>query len=609
MTSVRLVRWAGASALALWSAVAAAQVVPAMGGSQPGDLDGGVAFAPADGCAACHDFKSTSEETLYMPFDGWISSMMGNSMRDPLFFAALAVANQDKPGVGNYCLRCHSPQSYVKGNQVPAGTTANFDAVDFDGVSCEVCHRSVVPDGGSALISNAQLFFEYGDKKHGPYPDLISPAHSGAQDPFTSSSELCGQCHQVMNPVNAWKSPDGGALGARFPLDTTYEEWLQSSFAVPDSGTFRSCQTCHLPPFVGPDGGTSYVVAKFVGPRTTPPRHALVGGNRWGLKAVQAFDPVTTGGYTANFDTTLALTEAMLRSSATLSATGPSAPVEGASGQVSVTVKNLTGHKLPTGYADGRRMWLEVSANGQVVSGASDAGHVLDDAQLRLYGAQMGRAGLGVTEHLALQETIERDSRIPPTGFRATAATRPVGVDWFALPDGGWRDFDQVSFAVPVPADAGDGAQVQVTVRLLHQSVTPEYVEALVSANTSNDAGRVLQDVFNAVGGAPPFEVARAVATMTVHRVLDGGQGGGAGGGGGSSGGGMGGGGGASGGGAGSTGGGAASSGGGNGASGGGAMASGGGSPEANGACGCGAPGATGALLALVAFARRRRRG
>jgi hypothetical protein len=38
-----------------------------------------------------------------------VISMMGNTLRDPLFLAALTVAEQDRPGVGDWCLRCHTP--------------------------------------------------------------------------------------------------------------------------------------------------------------------------------------------------------------------------------------------------------------------------------------------------------------------------------------------------------------------------------------------------------------------------------------------------------------------------------------------------------------------
>ena len=41
--------------------------------------------------------------------------MMAQAGRDPLFWAALDVANNDVPGIGDFCLRCHSPAGWLDG--------------------------------------------------------------------------------------------------------------------------------------------------------------------------------------------------------------------------------------------------------------------------------------------------------------------------------------------------------------------------------------------------------------------------------------------------------------------------------------------------------------
>ena len=41
--------------------------------------------------------------------------MMAQSGRDPLMWAALAVANQDAPNSGETCLRCHLPKGWLEG--------------------------------------------------------------------------------------------------------------------------------------------------------------------------------------------------------------------------------------------------------------------------------------------------------------------------------------------------------------------------------------------------------------------------------------------------------------------------------------------------------------
>jgi hypothetical protein len=98
-----------------------------------------------------------------------------------------------------------------------------------------------------------------------------------------------------------------------------------------------------------------------------------------------------------------------------------------------VTVTNRTGHKLPTGYPEGRRMWLNVvayNATNQKVyeSGAYDAatGVLTEDAAARVYEVEAGlsapiatQAGLtaGPSFHFVLNDTIYKDNRIPPAGF------------------------------------------------------------------------------------------------------------------------------------------------------------------------------------------------
>ena len=85
-------------------------------GTQPGLL---WALEEPEACMSCHrGFSGTSPQ--FMPHNTWGGSMMANAMRDPLFFAALDVANKDYPGVGDFCLRCHTPPGWLNGRVVKA---------------------------------------------------------------------------------------------------------------------------------------------------------------------------------------------------------------------------------------------------------------------------------------------------------------------------------------------------------------------------------------------------------------------------------------------------------------------------------------------------------
>lgn len=483
------------SALALvFAAAAHAQEPPGMG-SQPGDLDGGTPVESAQRCRDCHDRDATALATLYMPFDGWVSSMMANSARDPLFRATLTVANQDVPGIGQWCLRCHAPQSYVRGHSLPADGGA-LDEVDLEGVTCDACHRSIVPANvpQAPFIGNAQLYWEKGIFKHGPYENVSSPAHEGAQSTFTGSSEMCGQCHQVTNPFNG------------VPLQTTYEEWKNSAYS--QGPNQKGCVDCHMPRL-----GSPALVAKFGNDRPNPRRHTLVGGNVWSLDVTLAANPDLQA-YAEQFAETRRASLEILKAAAKLELDVPAGPVRpGDKVPVRVRVHNLAGHKLPTGYEDARRVFLQLQVGDAVVSGAydADAGTLSPDA--RVYELVMGRGGVR-EDHIALHDMVVKDSRIPPAGFRATAATRPVGVDWFDLPDGGHRDFDEVTFEVTVPPGQ---SSVPVMARLFHQVTTRAYVEFLERENRTDDTGRTLKALYEATGRAAPEEMIRAESSLSVE--------------------------------------------------------------------------------------------
>ncbi len=486
-----LSKW-GALAALVFAGAAYAQEPPGLG-SQPGDLDGGTPVGSAQRCRECHDRDATALTTLYMPFDGWVSSMMANSVRDPLFRATLAVANQDRPGIGQWCLRCHAPQSYVRGHSLPADGGA-LDEVDLEGVTCDACHRSIVPDGGAPVIGNAQLYWEKGIFKHGPYENVSSPAHEGAPSAFTGSSELCGQCHQVTNPFNG------------VPLQTTYEEWKHSAYAQAPNG--KGCVDCHMPHL-----GSPALVAKFGNERADPRRHTLVGGNVWSLDVTLAANPDLKA-YAEQFAETRKASQEILKAAAKLELELPSGRVRPKDKvPIRVRVQNLAGHKLPTGYEDARRVFLQLQVGDDVVSGAydADAGTVAPDA--RVYELVMGRGGVR-EDHLALHDMVVKDSRIPPAGFRATAATKPVGVDWFDLPDGGHRDFDEVTFEVTVPSGA---SSVPVVARLFHQVTTRAYVDFLERENRTDDTGRALKALYEATGRAAPEEMVRAEGSLAVE--------------------------------------------------------------------------------------------
>ncbi|WP_437735150.1 MYXO-CTERM sorting domain-containing protein [Sorangium sp. So ce1335] len=499
-------------------------------GTKPGELPNNGEFSSSETCYGCHRAlpnTSPPQSKDYMPFDTWAGTMMANAWRDPVFTAALTVAEQDMPGVGTFCVRCHSPIGFVRGRATPPYGSA-FDPdpslegiVDGQGVGCDVCHRATTSPAPNApyILGNAQLVFgheidpeEQKLVKYGPYENVISENHGGKEEPAMSSSRFCGQCHQVTNPEVMLRDLSGKPTTVEFPLDTTFEEWASSDFR--DRGASpKSCIDCHMRKRDG-----EWTVAKEGVLRTDPRDHLIVGGNHWGIQAVMAADPTRAAEYATSFQLALDRTLESLASAA--SVTLVEAPQQAEPGDeitVTVRVENLTGHKFPTGYAESRRAWIavflvdEAGVERPLLGGYdADTGEIQHAPPTHEYRAVHGRwnseAGVGEKEeHLALHDMIISDTRIPPKGFVASQTTQATQEIDFSDGNGGYRNYDEASFTLTVPADAF-GAQT-LSARVYYQSMTREYVEFLRSANVTDNKGEELMAIYEETGEAPPILV------------------------------------------------------------------------------------------------------
>ena len=365
----------------------------ALPGTQPNGLTN--PLAASTNCAACHVAAIT---------DTYIGSMMANSARDPLFRAALAVANQDAAFGGELCIRCHVPNAWLNGRSTPADGSA-FIAADMQGVSCSVCHRVVAPyaiageaardaaerqfikdntPGGQLMLGSAALVIDRQDFRRGPF-DVGAP-HDTNQSSLLREALMCANCHDIDNPLFAYNDttqryeldPTGqpaSLANHMFPVERTYSEWQISDFAT-DSGVtglsdlypglkrktgttdgpITVCQDCHMPMIQAENALDS--------PVRTLGRHQWAGGSAvWQTGIVDFWSKVSgdtlfnDAGSQAIAQTTAAKStgEEMLARAAKLDLT-----LNG--DQLTVKITNRTGHKLPTGYAEGRRMWLQVRA-------------------------------------------------------------------------------------------------------------------------------------------------------------------------------------------------------------------------------------------------------
>lgn len=522
-----------ARSLATLLATLALAGVARAGGTEPGDLSF-PGFAGADGCAQCHG-GGVSGDRSFLATDSWAGTMMANAARDPVFFAALTIANQDIPGVGTYCLRCHASIGYVRGHAAPDGSA--LDAVDKQGVGCEVCHRartSPAPDA-PFLLGDAQLVYTDDAVFAGPFADAQSPAHQTVADEALDDPRLCGQCHLVKNPAVTLRDASGADTGLPYPLDTTFTEWAASEFAV-EGTTFQGCTDCHMPKKKEPAPIVSIPGAQA---RDDLRMHAAVGGNLWGIQAVRAQDPERAATFAAAFDLAEQRTRESLAQAVTVTLSGaPATLTAGASFHVQVRVENQTGHKFPSGYAESRRAWVALvlvdaaMKETPLVGGYEEAtGEIQAAPATRIYRAVPGKwdgtAGKP-DQHLVLHDMILADTRIPPRGFHADATTMPAGEIDFADGQGGFHAYDEATFALTAPAGVAGAATLEA--RVYYQAMTREHLGFLASANTTDGRGSALRAIYEATGKAAPVMAAKATAAVVFPGgEVDGGAGGGGG--------------------------------------------------------------------------------
>jgi hypothetical protein len=485
-----------------WVAVANAQTVDAghvegpdagatepnpfdLPGTQPDELT--LELRSPKVCKDCHGGFAADA-----PNDAWGGTMMANAARDPLFHAALTVANQDSPLAGDLCIRCHAPRAWLFGRSTPA-ELANLEPDDFESVQCDFCHRLVdqgTADGLASYIGNAQYFVADDFVRRGTISDSVS-THEWQYSRYFSQSELCGPCHDVSNPA------EGG-----FAIERTYTEWRNSAYPSEDI----TCQQCHMPEIEGPVAGARGM------PDRTGHQHQFAGGNVWMPLVLSAEYPEL--GREEQYAAASSAAQRMLQGAATLSV----AEIEttGTALRFLVRVENNTGHKLPTGYPEGRQCWLEVKVSdpeGNVLlhSGAYDVeqGRRLQDAQLRRYEVAMaddGQPGL----HFVLQNELLEDTRIPPRGFRATPDTAPLGRQYPALDDGVepvLAHWDDAPYTVDLPET--NLGPLLLEAQLLYQTVSREYVEFLRDENHTDDSGERMFELWEQHGGAPPSVMTR----------------------------------------------------------------------------------------------------
>ena len=308
------------------------------------------------------------------------------------------------------------------------------------------------------------------------------------QAPHISQSELCASCHTLITTA---LGPNGEVVGT-LPEQMNYQEWRHSAFP----GEQRSCQSCHMPRVTGPVRLSSVLGDE----RDTLSRHSFVGGNAHMLRILNRYrGELGVSAQPQELEATAGATVRQLQhETAELELSAPRV----ADGRLvfEVAVRNLTGHKFPTGYPS-RRTWLHVSVTtdrGERVfesgaprsdgaidgnDGDADSGSfephydvVTSSDQVQIYEPVLGdRAGAPTTGLLTATQYL-KDNRLLPRGFDKRTADAEIAVFGAALDDANFTgDGDRVRYEIAAPG----GQAFRVEVELLYQSIAYRWARSL----------------------------------------------------------------------------------------------------------------------------------
>ncbi len=269
--------------------------------------------------------------------------------------------------------------------------------------------------------------------------------------------------------------------------------------------------------------------------RDDMPLHDLTGANTW-VPQIIPMHPVFSATFNSDPTRADALVAGIDRARYMLQ-NAASLDVFRQGNEIFVTVQNQSGHKLPSGYVEGRRMWLQIegyNVGGDLIfvsGGYDDQTGILQgyqtDPTLKVYeaeqgltadwAAQLGKSA-GPSFHFALNNQVFNDNRIPPKGyeyeaFKAAGAAPYTGgnpdPDMYA--DG--QFWDTTVYKLP------EGV-VNGVVRLLYQTASKEYIEFLRENNPyeGNNNGEILYDLWQNSGRSHPELMAERTFAVDTER-------------------------------------------------------------------------------------------
>ena len=466
-------------------------------------------FTHSENCVGCHNnLVAPSGEDVSIGAT-WRSTMMANSARDPYWQAGVRRETIDHPihsgAIQDECAACHMPMTTQiaraagrKGEvfaylPIARRGGSELHRLAADGISCTVCHQIADERLGTRESFNGQFVLtptppDGARVIFGPYRidagrKTIMRSATGfvqAEGAHITQSELCASCHTLITRAFG---PDGAVIGS-LPEQMNYQEWRHSDFVREE----RGCQACHMPKASGPLRASSVLGDA----RDTLSRHLFVGGNAFMVRMFNRYRAEL--GVEASSPELEATAKATVRQLQQETATLTVSPPVLRDGTLAfdVDVRNLTGHKYPTGYP-ARRTWLHVTVRdeqgrvlfesgalrgaGAIVGNASDENPILFEPhydqitradQVQIYEPILGdRNGVPTTGLLTATQYL-KDNRLLPRGFDKETADKEIGVYGEALRDSTFTGGgDRVHYAVSMTS----AGSVTVEAELRYQAI------------------------------------------------------------------------------------------------------------------------------------------
>jgi len=539
-------------------------------GSQPNQS--GV-FNSLPGNCGCHAGYDINVEPMYT----WKGNMMSQAQRDPLYLASLTIANQDAAFSGDLCIRCHSPRGWLSGRSIPTDGSL-LNAGDRESVYCDFCHRAVkpsqigvnpypanteytnatypadqiylskltLPNNRPDSSANGMYLIDDDETRRGPYTESDAQAnHAERYSPFHRDALMCATCHDVSNPVyskqlngtyllNSLNTPSPSFDPySMFPVERTFSEWMMSEYNsstgvyAPQFGGNKdyvsTCQDCHMRDVTGK--GCDKPSAPI---RTDLGLHDMTGGNTF----IPTIVPILYPGEVSVPALNAGILRAtyMLENAVEMEFIGEPVRLPDDSVQIEVKITNNTGHKLPSGYPEGRRIWINIKGydiEDSLIfeSGYYDylTGNLVGDNQIKIYEIKPGLTEATATAlgkvagpsfHFVLNDTIYKDNRIPPRGFTnqnfTTIQSPPVSYNYA---DGQYWDLTTYKL---------HPSTKRFTATLLYQTVSKDYIEFLKNNNTTDNRGLTMFNLWNENGKSAPviMKIINGTVTNTTFQMM-----------------------------------------------------------------------------------------